>query len=232
LKAQEQASRVLALLWAKEGGYWKLVSYDVDPVWTRYQVPSLQTATVEAAPSLPVVAGDSQMVKAATQFLETWLVRDQVDQALQQVSGRCYDCYNLYRDEEQPGAQSREEAARFLRQGMESIAQKVGRLKTLADGLEAPEPQHEDLRLVKHPGGKAFVIVSLPDYMAEAVDCSSLSASDQISFVPPPGEKKYGSYYATGFSFRIGGPDAGVLWLVWGKEQGTWKVLSYAVIAP
>ncbi len=232
LKSQDQTSRTLALLWAREGGYWKLASYDVDPVWTRSQVPNLQTATVEAAPSLTVVAGDSQMVKAATQFLETWLVHGQVDQAFQQVSNRCYDCYNVYRDEGKPKAQSAEEAARLLRQGMEAIAQKVGNPKTLADGLEAPEPQHEDLKLVKHPAGNAFMIVSLPDYMAEAADCSRLSAAEQLRFVPPAGEKKYGNYYATGFRFRIAGPEASVLWLVWGKEQGSWKVLSYAVMTP
>jgi hypothetical protein len=63
--------------------------------------------------------------------------------------------------------------------------QKVGRLKTLADGLEAPQPEHEDLKLVKQSDDKAFVIVSLPNYMAETVDYSRLSAPDQVKFAPP-----------------------------------------------
>ncbi len=45
LKAPGQVSETVAALWAKENGYWKLISYDVEPEFERYRVPDTTAAS-------------------------------------------------------------------------------------------------------------------------------------------------------------------------------------------
>jgi len=45
-------------------------------------------------------------------------------------------------------------------------------------------------------------------------------------------EKVYGDYYAIGFQMEATVEDAGVLWTVWHKENGEWKVVSYHILTP
>jgi hypothetical protein len=229
LKAKEQEGRKLFLLWAKEGGYWKIVSYGVDPIWEKFRGPG---TSPEVAPALPVVQGDEQLVPATADFLKTWFVSRQLDRAHQYISARCNGCVNVFRDDSQPKAQTPEEAENFLREAMKQLAEQVGQVNSLTDALEAPQPHHEDLKLVKHPDDKAFVIASVPDYMAEAADCSKLGPGGVPNFVDPGDAKKYGNYYAVALRLKKGGPGADVLWLLWAKEGGTWKIISYLVMEP
>jgi hypothetical protein len=232
LKTHEQEGRTLVMLWAKDEGYWRVLSYDIDPIWDKYQVPDTSPAKVAAAPALPVVRGDEQLVSAAGDFLKSWLVTGNLDRAYQSLSARCYGCINIYRDEDEAEAQTPEEAEKLVREAMKQIAETAGKVKSLKDALEAPQPHHDDIKLVKHTTPQAFVIVSIPDYMAEAADCTKLTQGGMPNFADPGSAKKYGNYYAVGFRLKKGGPGADILWLVWGKEGGAWKIISYAVIAP
>jgi hypothetical protein len=232
LKTNKQEGRTLAMLWAKERGYWKILSYDIDPIWDRYRVPDASPAMVPAAPAPSVVRGDAQLVSAAGDFLKSWFVTGQLDRAFQFLSARCYGCVNLYRGDDQPKAQTPAEAEKFVREGMGQIAEMTGRVTSLTDALEAPQPYHEDIKLVKHAAPKAFVIASIPDHMAEAADCAKLTPGGLPIFADPGGTKKYGNYYAVALRLKKGGPGADVLWLVWGKEGGVWKIFYYVIIAP
>jgi hypothetical protein len=153
-----------------------------------------------------------------------------LDRAYQYLSARCYSCVNLYRDDDQPKAQTPEEAGRFIQEGMKQIAETVGRVKSLTDALEAPQLHHADIKLVKHSAAKAFVIASIPDDMAEVLDCSRLAPGGVPNFVDPGGARKYGNYYAIAFRLKRSGPGADVALLIWGKEGGTWKIVSYMVM--
>ncbi len=166
------------------------------------------------------------------ELLNRWVVTGQVDRAYHYLSPWCFSCVNIYRDEDKPKAQSPEEAERFLREGMKQISDLVGPVKTSGDALEAPQPHHEDIRLVKHSASKAFVIASIPDYMAEAADCSKLLPGEKLNWIDPGSARKYGNYYTVAFRLTKGGAGAAVLWLVWGKEGGAWKISSYSVITP
>ena len=42
----------------------------------------------------------------------------------------------------------------------------------------------------------------------------------------------YGRYYAAGFNFSNGNMDPATLWTVWSNVNGSWKVVSYALLSP
>lgn len=230
LRGREQEGETVATLWEKEKKYWKLISYDVDP-----QFQALRTMAVAPPAKAPVLAhvkGDKGLIRAARNFYQDWFVRRNSQAAFQYLSPRCYPCVNLYRSEETPEANSPAEEGQLIRTGMEKIADAAGPAKKLTDAIVAPEPSHPDLKLVGQPDHEAFVIASVPDYMAAAANCANRKPGEDPDFAPPRLGPRYGNYYATGFKLAKQVEDSGVLWTVWDKEGGQWKIVSYALLTP
>lgn len=230
LKAHGEFGETVATLWKKEKKYWKLISYDVEP--EAEELRKTAAAPAAKAPVLPYVNGDPDLIRAARDFYEDWFVRNRLDAASQYLSPQCYACVNLYRDEETPEPKTAAEERQLLRSGMERLVEATGPAKKLTDAIVAPEPSHPDLKLVRQADSKAFVIASIPDYMAASVNCEKRKRGEDLIFAAPPEGAKYGNYYATGFKLAKQVEDSGVLWTVWGKESGRWKIVSYAVLIP
>jgi hypothetical protein len=49
---------------------------------------------------------------------------------------------------------------------------------------------------------------------------------------PGPTDKVYGNYYAAAIQFNLIGEDPAVLYLLWAKEAGTWKIVAFMVVNP
>jgi hypothetical protein len=168
------------------------------------------------------------MTAAATEFLHLWLIRRDIKQAMTYLSGKSLLCVNLYRGDDTTSGNVA--PADLVMDGMSKAAAAIGAVRTLENGIVALEPHHEHLKLVKHRNQQAFVIVSIPAYMAEAADCERRAPGEDPDFhtAEPSG---YGKYYATGFR-RNGVEAAAALWIVWGKIDGHWKAVSYVVMHP
>ncbi len=231
IKTKDQAEgRTLASIWRKENEYWKLISYDVDPELGASRTPNAGTQVVTAAP-LDYVEGDKDMIKAASDFLKQWMVRKNIDKALEYVAPECLACINLYRADDVPAASTAEEQRERLKKGMARAAESIGTVKNLDEALSAPEPHHQDLKLVKHRDDESFVIVSVPEYMGEAADCKRRKPDGGPEF-RNVSAKGYGKYYAAGFTLSSGTTEPGTLWLLWSKINGSWRLSSYALLTP
>jgi hypothetical protein len=221
----------LATLWTREGNSWKLISYDVDPVWTEYRAPNTIAAPPAGAPTVYTEA-PAELVRASTRFLETWLVKQDVDSALAYISTQCSDCVKLNLSADQPPPKSPEDSRTQLKVAMQNVLKTTGTVKQLNEAVVAPKPNHADFKLVKHGNGKAFALVSIPDYMARALDCKGRTAGEPVSFDAPSGEKHWGKNYAMGLRLVKAGEDSGVLWAVWAQEGAVWKLVAYTVVTP
>ena len=178
------------------------------------------------------VAGDKDLTRSATDFFNKWFVQGQSQDAFQYLSPRAYACVNLYRDENTPAPANPAEAGQLVQKGMKSTADFVGTVKKLEDAIVAPVVSHPDVQLVKHSSSKAFVIASVPDHMAAATGCEAREAGKEIYFDKPATGNVYGNFYATGLRLAKAGGQAGVLWAVWAKENGQWKIVSYFLVTP
>jgi len=130
-----------------------------------------------------------------------------------------------------PQANSTEEAGKLILERMRILAGWAGAGKRLDEVLVAAEPNHPDLKIVKHGQEQAFSIVSVPDYMAAAADCAKLKPGETLR-VDRPGLNTHGRLYAASTRLKKAGPDAAVLWTLWSRPAGGWKVVSYLVVAP
>ena len=227
---QQTAARMVATLWQREGGYWKLISYDLDPEIDRSRVPNLRAAPAADAP-LEYVQGDRDMVRAASSFMREWLVRKNVEKALEYAAPESFACVSLYRGDDVPAPSTPADARELLKKGMARAAEAIGLVRRLDGAIVAPEVHHQALRLVKHDEDAAFVIASIPESMGVAADCKRRRPDGDPDF-GSAAVTGYGIYYAAGFNFSNGNVDPATLWTVWSKVNGSWKVVSYALLSP
>lgn len=230
IKQKQQSGRMVATLWQKENGYWKLISYDVDPEIDRSRVPNVRAALAADAP-LEYVQGDRDMVNAASNFMREWLVRKRIEKALEYVAPECLACVDLYRADDVPAPSTPAEARELLKAGMASAAEAIGSVRRLDDAIVAPEVHHQAVKLVKHSEDAAFVIASIPESMGAAAGCGRRRADGEPDFSAAPATG-YGTYYAAGFHLSNGNVDPATLWTVWSNETGSWKVVSYVLLSP
>src|SRR5262249_55236995 len=151
------------LLWGRDQGYWKIVSWDVEPIAD--DLPPLVSVPDVA---IAHVAGDPAMIFAAKAFLQSWLLRKDYDRAFTYLSSSAYACYDVNRPPGQPPAKSPEEAAQRIRAGLERVGTDIVRRRTLSEIVEPVEPTHPAVRLVDHPDAAVFTIVSIPNDLADA----------------------------------------------------------------
>ena len=73
----------LATLWMRDAkNYWRLISYDLDPVWDEYRVPNTATNAPPPAP-MEYTTAPADLIGGATKFLTAWLVKQDLDEASQ-----------------------------------------------------------------------------------------------------------------------------------------------------
>jgi len=224
LRTDETHGDTMAVLWAKEGKYWKIVSYHVDP--DPKAAPQIDLPPVETV-ALPRVAGNAAFIAENQAFLKAWLIDDDFDQAMKRFAPEAFDCVKLYASEEGEPTITLEESRKRLRAGMERIAEFAHKAPSLNDVFEGIDPSHPDLKIVIHDHEKAFTLVSVPDHMADEVDCDTSLTT--IVWTEPE-TKVYGNYYATAFFLDLLGNDPAVLYLLWARRDRNWRIISYHVV--
>jgi hypothetical protein len=214
----------VALLWARENGYWKIVSWQTEPE----AKVTLEPAS-EPAPKVVRIKADMPLVNAAKGFVETWLVRRDYDAASRYLSAKSYGCYDLVRSPDAPASTSPDDAGKKLRASLERIGQSVGTSRSLEATVEAAEPLHPAILVMEQPYSRMFSLTSFPAALGDAVECEARARGDRP---PDPMPLEYGSAFGMTFRFRTQGGDAPVLRLLWRKEDNAWRITAFDVEVP
>jgi hypothetical protein len=213
----------VAILWARDGGYWKIVSWktgvDDTPDSEPNVAPKTKVAREQAEPRL---------VEAARGFLESWLIRKDYDDAFRYLSTRAYGCYDLVRGADQPASTSVDDAGRRIRAGIERVGESVGNIRRLEDVLMPVEVRHVAVRAIDHPYENAFVLGSIPNALGDASECAARVGG---FVMPDPLALVYGNAVGMAVRFRTGGEGASLL-LLWRQEEGAWRIRSYDLELP
>jgi hypothetical protein len=235
LKTPKPKSDAVTLLWRKEGKYWKVIAWDVEPEEaTPDKTPDTrrQRAVAKAVPPETQVSADPQFVHASRDFLHTWLVADNFDRAATYFSKRSDNCVLDYLPPDNPTPSTSAGSAAFRRDAMISVGKDVGPIQHLRDAMEPVRPEHDDLVVVRNQGEGAFTVAAVPDHLAGLFLCDQESSKNPYRVSADPKQKVYGNYYAVLFSLRTPGEHAAALTLLWAKENEKWKIIAYELLAP
>jgi len=214
----------VALLWAKEDGYWKIVSWHVAPKPDETPLPP-----APPEPKIVRIKADVALVQAAKNFVDTWLIRKDYDASFQMLSTRSYACYDLVRGPDAPASTSLDDAGRKVRASLERIGQWVGTGRNLESIVEAAEPLHSSIRVMDQPYSHMFSLTSFPAALGDAVECDARARG---AVPPDPVPLEYGQAFGMTFRFRTEAGAAPVLRLLWRKEGDAWRITSYDVELP
>ena len=216
----------VALLWAREAGYWKIVSWQADPEGD--DAPQLaEPPTV--APAAARSPADAALVDAARGFLDSWLIRKKYDEAFRYLSPAAYACYDLARSADLPTATSVEDAGRRIRMALERAGTLAPKARNLDELIQSVEPIHPAVRILDHRYANAFTLTSLPDAIAEAVSCAARASGDRPIGDAAP---QYGRGFGLNVRFRTQSGETPVLRLLWSREAGNWRITGYDVESP
>jgi hypothetical protein len=228
-EAPDDPGEVVYLLWTKEDKYWKIVSFEVDPPEEGDVVPDVNPDRfdIEEIPEIYTV-GDPEQIHANTAFLKSWLGDQDFDAAFEYFASECYDCVLLYM--EKSDKMSRQKLGQTLKERFRNTKKFIERVERLEDVIEGVDVDHPDIKNVSHAHENYFSILSIPDYYGEQVDCKTEPADDYFPADDVP--RVYGNYYITALMMAVPGMDRGVLYLLWAKRDGNWKITAYRVISP
>ena len=231
LKPPQGRGDTVTMLWAKEGNYWKVIAWDIEP----------EDAKPEAVPDMrkhatPPVAeastkGDPDLLRSSGQFLHSWLVADNFNAAAQFFSPHSSECASAFLSPDEQAPQTPEQYATVLRNALTTVGKDIGQVQHLRDAVEPVEPEHDDLKTVSHSEDDAYVLVAVPDYLATSFTCQSKPAPSETAAADSQ-QKNYGKYYAMLFALRTPGDHPASLAFLWSKEDGQWKIVSYSLMAP
>jgi hypothetical protein len=232
LRNDKSKSDAITLIWTKEDRYWKVVAWEVEGEGSRPGIGrDTRVANAAERTAKRKVTVDPAVVQASHDFLHTWLVNDDYGKASSYLSQKCNACVDLFLPEGEKPPSGQEQYLTYIRETLNKVAQRVGKVELLNEALEPVKPAHEDLRMVEHADERAYTLVAVPDELASSLECEKRSkkhpyAGDETA------KKVYGNYYATMFAFRTPGEHSAALTLLWGKDSGQWKILSYELVTP
>jgi len=169
-------------------------------------------------PDRPLGASPDRVEDAVQEFLTDWLVRRQYDQALDFLSPRSYACLNLNEDS-RGQALDAAGARRELRRIMEYSAGKVGVHTNLTTAMIAFTPRDPKRVVIEHPFRREFLLTPLTEAEARPYLCDGATTA-----------ATGGEYFGAVFQFRVAG--GGLFGLLWTREEGRWKLVSYQPLNP
>jgi hypothetical protein len=169
-------------------------------------------------PNRPRGAQVGQIHDAVQEFLTDWLVRRDVDEAMEFLSPRSYACLNLDDTGGRENLDARE-SREVLKELMELSVDELGDRDNLTEAIDEVIPWSKTTRVLSHPFERDFTVGEMTNERAEEYVCG------QLPDRPVGTGNQYGTYWGVIFRFKDEG--AGVLGLLWTREEGHWRIISY-----
>ncbi len=107
---------------------------------------------------------------------------------------------------------------------MEALNDEMGDRDNLAEAISAVLPVSAEVRIIPHVYDNDFSVGEMMVQHAEQYLCEKIPAAPGT---PVPQPTDYGIYWGALFRFKMEGDQGGVLGLLWAKEKGRWKIVSY-----
>ena len=226
-KEGDSRNKVMSMLWAQEGGYWKIIAIRIEDGSDAGLLP--KNAVVEAPPSAEeprYISGDPAAVKNITEFYQAWIIKRNVAQASTFASQRSYQCLAAPSEDEKKLT-----SIARIQFGLEQPLRRIPSGANLSGVMSGVQPFNDLLRPVQQEDSKAFAIMAVPDQMANSFLCQHRQLPEVTSDLNPA-DARYGAYYLSVSRLNYGEEQSPALLLLWAKEGTGWKIVAWAVEVP
>lgn len=226
-KQGDSRNKVMTLLWAREGDYWKITAIRLEDGSDAGIVPKKAAAQAEPSVEEPQnIAGDPGAVKSILDFYQTWIMKRDVMRASAFVSQRSYQCLPAPSKDQQKMTP----IAR-IQSGLQQPLRRIPSGANLSDTMSSLQPRNDLLPPVQQENSKAFAIMAVPNQLVNSFLCQHRQAHEDAPDLKPA-DAKYGVYYLSASQLNYGEEESPTLLLLWNKEGVGWKVVAWAVELP
>jgi len=226
-KQGDSRNKVMRLLWAREGDYWKITAIRLEDGSDAGIVPRKAAAQAEPRVEEPrAIAGDPAAGKAILDFYQTWIMKQDVIRASTFASQRSYPCL--------PAPSKDQQRMTPIARIQSGLQQPLSRIKSganLSDMMSSLQPRNDLLPPIQQANSKAFAIMAVPDQKAYSFLCQQRLRHEDAPELKPA-EAKYGAYYLSASQLNYGEEESPALLLLWNKEGANWKIVAWAVELP
>ena len=219
-------NKVMSLLWAQEGGYWKIIAIRIEDSGDAGLVPNNAALAVPAEEEPRTVVGDTASVQDITQFYQTWIAKRDATQASRFASQRSYECLAAPSED-----QKKLTPIARIQFALDQPLTRIPTKANLSEMMSSMQPVNDLLPPVQQENSKAFAIMAVPDQMADSFMCQHRQLPESSSDLKPA-DAKYGAYYLSASRFNYGEEQSPALLLLWTKEEAGWKIVAWAVELP
>jgi hypothetical protein len=219
-------SHELKLIWTEESGYWKIRSLYLGPDTHHSDIPDTRAVAESSSASPLHPTGNPELVAAAAEFHTQWFLKRDFAAAERYFERHCHDCTNAFLEEGEDHHETPEEARAHILEALQVIAEEVPRSDRLEAMLEASQPWHEEVLIIEHPQQSAYTMAIIPESVAQPLMCVHRTEHAAIHPSLPPHED---DVYLSSFHLKNGLRHQPILFLLWAKVEGSWKVVSYHV---
>jgi hypothetical protein len=226
-KEGDSRNKVMSLLWAQEGGYWKIISIRIEDGSDAAILP--KNAPVQAIPSVEeprYIPGDPAAVKNITEFYQAWIMKRNVSQASTFASQRSYECLAAPSEDEKKLT-----SIARIQFALDQPLRRIPSGANLSGLMSSVQPFNDLLRPVQQENSKALAIMAVPDQMANSFLCQHRQMPEVASDLNPA-DAKYGAYYLTASRLNYREEQSPALLLLWTREGAGWKIVAWAVELP
>jgi hypothetical protein len=234
LKPKQGKGDTVTMVWTREGKYWKVIAWDVEPDGSKPDaVPDTRRRATTATVAPSQMQGDAALLQGSDQFLHAWLLKDDFNTAAAYFSPSSNACINAYLQTGEKEPKTPDEQSAYLNKALRAVGKDVAPARHLRDAIEPISLDHAGLKLVAHKDDDAYTVVAVPDSLVDSFSCQARSAEHPyLATSDGSSTESYGKYYATLFALRTPGDHPAALSFLWNKEGGRWKIVAYQLVAP
>ena len=157
------------LVWHREEGTWKIVSWHLENPIDKAKGPELLEATIVESGGARENAPDPAMVNATLHFLRTWLVTRDLAATLNTVAPEALPCAATP-DAKKKLTLTEEQAA--VSQWFTEVEKDIPNKATLGASIQRVDFSHTHMQEVSHPDPDAYLLVRVSDGLAAMSNCN------------------------------------------------------------
>src|SRR5215469_4304919 len=205
--------------WAGLNGWWR----QVFGFYLGSSAKSSKDAATGRAPPIPVnpaVRADQGIDATVHDFLKSWVVDSQPQNAIAYISPISYPCLETISAKKQkpiPAGMVRFNTLMAMNQFNASL----GNVTSVADVFEAATNWKPDLKEEKNSYPSEFRLVEMPADMAQDQECVQVQGDSA--------KKEKGEFYGAAVRGKLGDGRNKVMSLLWTKEGRYWKIVAIRI---
>jgi len=163
----------------------------------------------------------------ADEFFKAWLVDRNPAAAMTYLRQRLTFCSDMKESPEKQLLETRKKAL-FL-ETLKAANKELKKAKTVESSIRAIAPVDPWIKAVDHFHKSAYTLAVITDGDYNHFVCTAAD-SEQTAKNSDGRARQYGKHYVTKFQFILENGKGGILRLLWGKENGLWKIVAFDAV--